>query len=111
MATKVCVYQCKRCGHEWASKLDRPHICPKCKTPYWDTPRLRPTTPIRYSYKCLRCGHQWASRLDHPRICPKCKAVYWDTAPKQPHTPQTNKDKAHYSFNPMVKVIQQLQEE
>lgn len=33
---------CLRCGHHWKrldlSKL--PCICPKCKSAYWDTPRL-----------------------------------------------------------------------
>ena len=29
-------YSCLRCGHEWSSKQDRPRVCPKCKTPYWD---------------------------------------------------------------------------
>jgi predicted Zn-ribbon and HTH transcriptional regulator len=34
-------YRCERCGHEWIprGKLE-PKICPKCKTPYWDRPRL-----------------------------------------------------------------------
>jgi len=41
-ALKVYVYQCKRCQHEWPSRLARPHICPKCKSPYYDTPRTRP---------------------------------------------------------------------
>ena len=42
MTIKVYVYQCKRCQHEWPSRLARPHICPKCKSPYYDTPRTRP---------------------------------------------------------------------
>ena len=34
-------YQCDRCGHEWLprEKDQDPHVCPKCKSPYWDTPR------------------------------------------------------------------------
>lgn len=33
-------YQCDRCGHKWAPKKDvLPKVCPKCKSPYWDTPR------------------------------------------------------------------------
>ena len=33
-------YQCNRCGHKWAPKEDeKPKVCPKCKSPYWDTPR------------------------------------------------------------------------
>jgi hypothetical protein len=31
-----------RCGHEWLprEKGDRPRVCPKCKTPNWDRPKL-----------------------------------------------------------------------
>jgi hypothetical protein len=32
-------FNCHRCGHEWASKQDRPRVCPKCKNPYWDIPK------------------------------------------------------------------------
>ena len=35
----IKVWNCLRCGHEWASKMDKPHICPKCKSPYWHTPK------------------------------------------------------------------------
>ena len=37
---KIKGYRCERCGHEWAPKGDdSPKVCPKCKSPYWDTPR------------------------------------------------------------------------
>lgn len=40
--TKVTGFQCERCGHVWVPKSERrPTICPKCKSPYWDKPRLR----------------------------------------------------------------------
>ena len=33
-------YQCERCTHIWVPKSDvQPRVCPKCKSPYWDTPR------------------------------------------------------------------------
>jgi hypothetical protein len=35
----------QRCGHEWYPRQDRPpKVCPnpKCKSPYWDTPRRVP---------------------------------------------------------------------
>ena len=45
---------CSRCGHKWVPRYyysaDRsmvpPKVCPKCKSPYWDTPpkRRRPTS-------------------------------------------------------------------
>ena len=38
----VMAYRC-RCGHEWAprplGKVERPRICPKCKSANWDQPR------------------------------------------------------------------------
>jgi predicted Zn-ribbon and HTH transcriptional regulator len=35
-------YLCERCGHKWLPKeetKDKPKVCPKCKSSYWDTPR------------------------------------------------------------------------
>jgi len=33
-------YKCERCSHEWVprkkSEEDKPIVCPKCKSPYWD---------------------------------------------------------------------------
>ena len=31
-----------RCGHEWLprEKGNKPRVCPACKSPYWDRPRL-----------------------------------------------------------------------
>lgn len=39
-------YNCERCGHEWVprSKIDElPTICPSCKSPYWNKPRIDAT--------------------------------------------------------------------
>jgi DNA-directed RNA polymerase subunit RPC12/RpoP len=33
------IFKCKRCNHEWPSKQERPRVCPKCKSPYWDKER------------------------------------------------------------------------
>jgi predicted Zn-ribbon and HTH transcriptional regulator len=38
-AVKVLECTCERCGHEWKSKLASPKVCPKCKSPYWNTPK------------------------------------------------------------------------
>lgn len=35
------IHKCKRCGHEWAGKTEKPLRCGKCKTPYWDKERQR----------------------------------------------------------------------
>jgi rubrerythrin len=31
---------CHRCGHQWRQDTsEKPKVCPKCKSPYWDKPR------------------------------------------------------------------------
>lgn len=39
----VIQYTCERCGHEWIPReMDvEPKVCPKCKSPYWDTPKKK----------------------------------------------------------------------
>jgi hypothetical protein len=39
----VIGYRCERCAHEWVPiRADtEPKVCPKCKSPYWNTPRKR----------------------------------------------------------------------
>ncbi len=33
---------CERCGHLWESrKTNKPKCCPACKSPYWETKRVR----------------------------------------------------------------------
>ena len=41
-ALEVTVLSCRcRCGHEWiARERERPRVCPKCKSPNWDRPKL-----------------------------------------------------------------------
>jgi len=39
---KLDGYQCERCSHKWVPREDsqnKPRVCPKCKSPYWDVPR------------------------------------------------------------------------
>lgn len=38
---KVLQYECERCEHKWIPReIDvEPKVCPKCKSPYWDSPR------------------------------------------------------------------------
>ena len=36
----VAGYRCERCKHEWVPRFEaEPRVCPKCKSPYWDTKR------------------------------------------------------------------------
>jgi predicted Zn-ribbon and HTH transcriptional regulator len=37
-------FRCERCAHEWLPKKvlkgsKKPMVCPKCKSPYWNTPK------------------------------------------------------------------------
>ena len=36
-------HNCNRCNHKWIGKLSEPKTCanPKCRTPYWNKPRVR----------------------------------------------------------------------
>jgi len=38
------ILKCDRCNHLWCarSKKIKPKTCPKCRSPYWDTPRRIP---------------------------------------------------------------------
>jgi len=38
---QIPAYQCERCGHIWIPRKseEEPKVCPKCKSPYWNTPR------------------------------------------------------------------------
>ena len=50
-------FQCTRCGHVWAprggilvgavTEDEKPKVCPRCKSPYWDRPRRRPVDSSR----------------------------------------------------------------
>jgi predicted nucleic acid-binding Zn-ribbon protein len=33
---------CKRCGHEWASRVKKPASCPACKSYKWSEAKDRP---------------------------------------------------------------------
>lgn len=34
--------KCYRCGHKWVQReKDKPRICPKCKSPYWDKEKTK----------------------------------------------------------------------
>ncbi len=36
--------ECSRCGYQWESQLENsPVYCPKCKSPYWNKPRINPS--------------------------------------------------------------------
>lgn len=36
----IRAYQCERCSHRWVPRQqEKPRVCPRCKSPYWDLPR------------------------------------------------------------------------
>jgi predicted Zn-ribbon and HTH transcriptional regulator len=41
-AVPMTVLACRcRCGHEWTSRdPEKPRVCPKCKSPNWDRPKV-----------------------------------------------------------------------
>jgi len=41
MDIKILKLKCKRCAHEWAPRKPVVLLCPKCKSAYWDTDRLK----------------------------------------------------------------------
>lgn len=42
LKVQITKYRCDRCSHEWIPRNDeKPTICPKCKSPYWNKPRKR----------------------------------------------------------------------
>lgn len=48
----VMGYRCERCGYEWLPRdtNQEPKVCPKCKSPYWNTPKKQ----VAMSYEQFR---------------------------------------------------------
>ncbi len=44
---QVTLYTCERCGHDWIARRrgERPRVCAKCKSAYWDVPRKNKAQP------------------------------------------------------------------
>ena len=37
---KLPEYKCERCPHRWTPRKENtPKVCPKCHSPYWNTPK------------------------------------------------------------------------
>jgi len=52
----VAIKVCCRCGHEWATKQDRPLRCARCKSAYWDRPKVRGKGSTAYVAKYVVKG-------------------------------------------------------
>ena len=31
--------KCLRCGHQFVKRINKPKVCPKCHSPYWNKAR------------------------------------------------------------------------
>jgi predicted Zn-ribbon and HTH transcriptional regulator len=38
MRKSVLVHVCARCGHEWMPLVQKPRVCPRCKSYVWKKP-------------------------------------------------------------------------
>lgn len=76
---KIC--NCKKCGWEWATRLESPAQCPKCYSRLWDA--ASSVIPDNHKHTCQRCGNEWDGRTENPKACPYCKSQLWDKEKKE----------------------------
>lgn len=83
---------CKRCNASWTPRSAGtiPKNCPRCNSPYWQTPRKNVVSVVnseaatprdlkQYVCRLQRCGHTWTSRIETlPKVCPKCHSKNWN---------------------------------
>lgn len=67
--------KCKRCDHQWKSNLEKPKVCPKCKSYYWDK-------PIKIEGICPSCGSdelvkEWMVDEGEDIQIKKCRSCDW----------------------------------
>ena len=41
---------CKRCENIWNPRVEKPTVCPKCHSPYWNKPRREPSENSGFPY-------------------------------------------------------------
>lgn len=73
---RVLVCRCKRCGHVWNSRNDRPpRACSGCKRANWQTPKVARTATVdakngtkKYGFDLIEIGQSqsfpWIVRVD-----------------------------------------------
>ena len=77
------IHNCNRCHYQWSGKLKNPKTCanPKCRTPYWNKPRIRTQNKVRKSesrefYFYFKNGNSIASYFfrvkDSEITCKEC---------------------------------------
>lgn len=52
---KLPKLKCLRCGWTWVPRIPVSAVCPKCHTPYWDTPKK--DTPPQFLYHITRTSN------------------------------------------------------
>lgn len=70
---KVC--RCRRCNHEWASRVDMPRMCPNCQSKKWDSDDAN-SVIIQHTHTCQQCKHEWKGK-ELPIACPRCQSKKW----------------------------------
>lgn len=75
---------CKRCGHNWTSKLDNPKACPKCKSYYWQKPVMKLLLVALLALSTTAC----TKKPDAPAPQQQAQTITPpQTNPSQPPTP------------------------
>ncbi len=65
------VNPCVRCGHTWHPRADkRSGVCPNCKSPHWDQPRVRQVSKRQAEIVCPWCGETCPLTGDEERPIP-----------------------------------------
>jgi hypothetical protein len=62
----IHILRCVKCNHEWASKNNKPKVCPKCKSAYWDLP-IKVEDFMRNTIICPVCSKEYDSFLNLAR--------------------------------------------
>lgn len=68
------ILKCCRCGHRWPSRGD-PAICPKCKSPYYRTPRLSKKARLEIQTRAGRKGRREQLKKPKTQTWRKAKAT------------------------------------
>ena len=62
---------CRRCGARWASRVEHPVLCARCKSPAWDIPRRTrfycPASPCSYTAAGSRARTRLAKHVQNTR--------------------------------------------
>lgn len=66
MKTNIPPITCKRCGHQWFPRCPIVRVCPKCKSPYWDTVKKLKSLVVVLCLLLAGCGGQGETVVNSP---------------------------------------------